>query len=125
MLNRDKLREIHADIQSALEAVAKKHGLVASQQSRLTYGTSSFKFTTEFAEASAAGDATFADPKLVRNAERFGTFIGLGTSALGKSFQDTRLGLATQATLTAATRRSFKLLTVGCIVFRRTPSLNS
>lgn len=101
MLSKGKIREVHEDINAALAAVAKKHGLVLSQASKVVYDATTFKFTTQFAEAGAAGDAGIVDPKLISNANRFGLSIGLPHTMLGKSFEDTRLGTVTYIGMTS------------------------
>lgn len=95
MFTRSNLQVIHADIQAALEAVAKKHGLIVSARGRVTFDTTTFKFSTEFAKQGAAGMVEGADPKLVSNATRFGYLHGLKPEMLGKTFTDMLLGEVT------------------------------
>lgn len=99
-LNPAKIKNIHEDIKAALKLVAEKHGLSLSEASRISYSANSFKFTAEFGETLTVGDAT-VDPKFARNAERFGTFQGLGRTVIGRSFQHPSLGEVTYVGMTS------------------------
>lgn len=101
MLTKDRVKTIHADIQAALRQVAEKHGLTVSAQSKVTFGSTTFKFSTEFGLKDANGAGIEVDPKLARNAERFGGWQGLGAASLGKTFTDTRLGVVTYVGMTS------------------------
>ena len=98
MLNKDKARQIHEDINAALKAVADKHGLNVGGGS-LRYTTTDFKFATTFALKGQTGEVE-VDPKLVMNHKRFAFYVGLGDK-LGKTFNDTRLGEVTYVGMTS------------------------
>lgn len=63
MIDKQRIKTIHADIQSALEAVAAKHNLKASG-SRISYQADNFKLTVEFGDRAELGNT---DPKLVKD----------------------------------------------------------
>ena len=92
MLTKDRVKTIHADIQKALQEVAKKHKLNLSPASKISYTPSTFKFTAEFGDLTETGGA---DPRYLNNIKRHGWTFGLDESDIGKSFTDPKYGRVT------------------------------
>lgn len=81
MLNKEKVSQIQADIQAALQAVADKHGLAMSG-TKIVFSDVDFKLTTTFGDKSEIGGDV--DPEFVRNLKRNGAMYGLSVADLGK-----------------------------------------
>lgn len=81
--NLDILRD---DIKAALEAVAKKHGLVAARGLNIKYTAETFKTTIEFGVSSVGENAEImVDPKLFNNMKKHGFKVGFSISDIGKT----------------------------------------
>lgn len=94
MLNKEKVAQIQADIQAALQAVADKHGLAMSG-TKIVFSDVDFKLTTTFGDKSEIGGDV--DPEFVRNLKRNGAMYGLSVADLGKQVNiGNRVGLKFQ-----------------------------
>jgi len=80
-IDKQKIKEIHGDLNGALDAVAKKHGLKRGDFG-ITYYDFGFKFTVDFTDKSVAGDA---DPTYYKNLRKFGPWYDLCTEDIGKT----------------------------------------
>lgn len=79
MLTRNKVVLIQDDVKAALEAVAKKHGLVLGAV-KANFTSSDIKITTGFTDKDSTGGAEI-DPTYVRNLLRNGPMNGIYAKA--------------------------------------------
>jgi hypothetical protein len=89
MLTAAKVKTIHADIDAALAAVAKKHGLNLGRGTHIRYNAETFKLTAEFGDKSSTGEV---DPKFLMNLKRYGWEFDLDEKDIGKTFNVDTLG---------------------------------
>jgi hypothetical protein len=79
------LATIRTDLQAALEAVCKKHGLVAPRGMNISYTDTTFKTTLTFGLETSDTGAPMVDPKLHNNMFKHGHKVGFSVSDIGKS----------------------------------------
>ncbi len=84
MLNAQKIKVIHADIKKTLDELAKRHGLVLGNGTRISYNDETFKFTAEFGDKESTGGV---DPKYLNCMKKHGWKFGLSESHIGKTFE--------------------------------------
>lgn len=92
MFTKDKLKDIHADIRTAMQNIATKHGLVFSPQSKISYTETTFKFTAEFGDEKATAGA---DPRMLIAMRKHGWKFLLKESDIGGHFTSTSQGKMT------------------------------
>jgi hypothetical protein len=78
-LTEDKVKAVQIDLDEALKAIAKKHGLTVAP-SRIIYTESTFKFTVEF------GDGV--NPKYFNSTRKHGWKFGFTVEHIGQTFED-------------------------------------
>jgi len=82
-LTKESIKQIHADLRAALDAVAKKHNLVIAK-THITYTDSSFKFTSEIGSKDVLGDT---NPIFYKDIQRHGWKFGLTVKDIGREFK--------------------------------------
>ena len=82
--NPENLQILREDIQAALDAVAKKHGVVAGRLGRIGYTANTFKASLDFGTTESSSGEEIVDPKLFANMKRHGFKVGFAVTDIGK-----------------------------------------
>lgn len=82
MIDKDRIHQIHQEIDAALGVIAKKHNLVIVR-SYIGYESDNFRLTATFGDKAEVGEN---NPIFIKNLRRHGPAFGLDTTDLGKKF---------------------------------------
>lgn len=83
MKSKSEIKQIHNDLEAALQSVMEKHNLSGSD-SRITYGETGFKFAMQFGFKDVIGED--ADPKYLQGLQRYGRLYELSVADIGQEF---------------------------------------
>jgi hypothetical protein len=91
MLTKEKIAQIHNDLDKAMKEVAEKHGLSLSP-TRVVFNDATFKITAQFGDTDCIGSA---DPKFSNNMRKYGSYYNLSVKDIGLELKYGNLGNVT------------------------------